>query len=198
MFASVSHEFRNPLNAIINSYQLINNRFDSFVDSDGPKDEDLSLMRKFIKMGTNSSLLLLSLIEDILDLSKMQAGTFKMNFTKFTLQNLLSEVLDIFEFQCENKRLKLILDVDEQLLKTMIESDRGRIKQILLNLLSNSIKFTFKGSITIKIKCVRVTRTKFIQFSVIDTGIGIKKEDHHKLFNLFGMISESNKLNPNG
>lgn len=155
-------------------------------------------MRKFIKMGTNSSLLLLSLIEDILDLSKMEAGTFNMNLTEFNLRDLIMEVLDIFEFQCEHKKLKLILDAEDALLDTQIHSDRGRIKQILLNLMSNSLKFTFQGSITIQLRRVKVRERTFVEFAVKDTGIGIKKEDQSKLFNLFGMITEKNNLNPNG
>lgn len=99
MFTSISHEFRTPLNAIINSYQFIKDKFEEFFGRDSPRVKESDSIRKFINMGHNSSYLLLSLIEDILDLSKMEAGTFKMNFSEFNLSELLTEVYEIFQFQ---------------------------------------------------------------------------------------------------
>ena len=152
-------------------------------------------------MGYNSSILLLSLIEDILDLSKIDSGNFAMHITDFDLKDLIDEVYDIFIFQCENKGLELKVEIDPYLNSIVISSDKGRIKQVLLNLISNSLKFTFEGIIFIKIKYVFKEGKNFIQFSVSDTGIGIKEKDKNKLFKLFGMIKtheNQNKLNPNG
>lgn len=100
-------------------------------------------------MGSNSSILLLSLIEDILDLSKMEGGTFKTNMEDFRVQDMLNEVYDIFYYQCELKKIKLELKIAPQIEDLYVRSDRGRIKQVLLNLLSNSFKFTFTGGIAI-------------------------------------------------
>ena len=94
-------------------------------------------------MGKDSSVLLMALIEDILDLSKMEAGTFSMLMSDFKVDQLVTEVADVFEIQCEHKKLALDVDVDQQLSGLTIKSDFGRLKQILLNLMSNALKFTF-------------------------------------------------------
>ena len=149
-------------------------------------------------MGSSSSVLLLSLIEDILDLSKMEAGTFSINITTFNSNDLMEEVYDIFYLQIAQKRLELILDVDPILAQAKIDSDRGRIKQVLLNLISNSLKFTFNGSITISAKVKDELIQPMLEFGVIDTGVGIKEEDQAQLFKLFGMAKSDRGLNPNG
>lgn len=156
-------------------------------------------MNRFIAMGLNSSIMLLSLIEDILDLSKMEGGTFTITKSFFRIDNLINEVKDIFVYQCRQKAIELNVDFDEELAGLEIYSDEGRIKQILLNLVSNSFKFTFQGSISINVKIVEMEDKEFVQFCVADTGIGIKREDQGKLFKLFGMVPQKQKnINPNG
>jgi two-component system sensor histidine kinase/response regulator len=155
-------------------------------------------IKKFVKIGSTSSILLMALIEDILDLSKLEAGTFSINKSSFNLVELMNEVYDIFDIQCKQKNLKLLLDIDERLVNMETCSDRGRIKQILLNLMSNSFKFTFSGSISLGVKLVSTAEGRELTFIVNDTGIGIKKEDQKKLFKLFGMVKNTNNLNPNG
>jgi len=149
-------------------------------------------------MGKDSSVLLMALIEDILDLSKMEAGTFSMLMSDFKVDQLVTEVADVFEIQCEHKKLALDVDVDQQLSGLTIQSDFGRLKQILLNLMSNAFKFTFRGSITIRVKKVTENDVPFVLFSVADTGIGIKEEDQNKLFSLFGRAAPEDGLNPHG
>ena len=156
-------------------------------------------------MGLNSSILLLSLIEDILNLSKIDAGTFSINVSTFSLTELVDEVYDIYHFQCLEKRLRLEVDIEPCLEQFHILSDRGRIKQVLLNLISNSFKFTFQGMIKLSISIIRVRSKEYINFIVEDTGIGIKDKDQDKLFKLFGMINNEeskenqySSLNPNG
>lgn len=100
-------------------------------------------------MGKTSSLLLASLIEDILDLSRMEAGTFKINYSQFAIAEVFEEVSDIFSFQCSQKKITFSIELCEELKKAKVLSDKGRVKQILLNLVSNSLKFTFKGGIKI-------------------------------------------------
>ena len=208
MFASVSHEFRTPLNAILNSYDFVDNSFNSLLndiltEEDSKRirsiiSEKNSTIHRFIKMGKNSSQLLMGLIEDILDLSRMDSGTFKTNFTNFLIPELLDEIYDIFELQCSQKKIGFNINTDNQLKENEVCTDRGRVKQILLNLISNSFKFTFHGSISISSKLITDLNKTFIEFSVKDTGIGIKEEDQNKLFSLFGMISSTSNLNPNG
>ena len=149
-------------------------------------------------MGKDSSILLMALIEDILDLSKMEAGTFSMLMSDFKVDQLITEVANVFEIQCEHKKLTLDVDVDQQLSGLTIQSDFGRLKQILLNLMSNAFKFTFRGSITIRVKRVIENDVPFVLFSVADTGIGIKEEDQNKLFALFSRAESGNGLNPHG
>lgn len=121
-----------------------------------------------------------------------------MNMSEFRVDELISEVYDIFHYQCKLKKLALINDSQECIKTLVAYSDKCRIKQILLNLLSNAFKFTFKGRITIGCKVSQINNGEYLVFTVSDTGIGIKKEDQSGLFRLFGMITNKNGLNPNG
>lgn len=80
----------------------------------------------------------------------------------------------------------------------MISSDKGRLKQILLNLIANALKFTFKGEIAIGAQLIVIKGIKYIEFCVKDTGIGIQKESQQNLFRLFGMVNDKNTINQNG
>lgn len=95
------------------------------------------------------------------------------------------------------KGLKLDLAISKKLQEVLIESDKLRIRQILLNLLSNSLKFTFKGSISVNAKLYKTHDDDFVEVKVKDTGIGIKEEDKPKLFKLFSQLSDQ-RINPNG
>ena len=107
MFTSASHELRTPLNSVINSYALILNNLDTIIDTLNQNvhnlnktkeiiDIEFSEIKRFIKIGKNSSTMLLLLIEDILDLAKMEAGTFKFNMTEFRISDITNEIHDIF------------------------------------------------------------------------------------------------------
>jgi len=202
MFASVSHEFRTPLNAIMHSYSFIDDQLQSIkkgdFKSENEQDKTFARINKFLKMGKNSSILLLSLVEDILSLSKMEAGTFNTSMTQFSIEELVSEVSDVFEMQCHHKNIRLVIDIDDSLTGMRAISDHGRIKQILLNLLSNALKFTFKGSISVTVSKQVVEGELWVFFIVADTGIGIRKEDHHHLFSLFGKLPDADQINSNG
>jgi len=149
-------------------------------------------------MGKNSSILLLALIEDILDLSKMEAGTFRIHNTEFSIPQLVDQIDDIFDIQCQQKKIKLILNIEPCFQNERVFSDESRIKQVLLNLMSNAVKFTFVGSITVSISSELRGGKEALVFAIKDTGIGVKDDDKPKLFSLFGMISEVKGLNPNG
>ena len=149
-------------------------------------------------MGKNSSILLLALIEDILDLSKMEAGTFSIHNTEFSIPQLMDQISDIFGIQCQQKKIKLIFDIEPCFQNERVFSDENRIKQVLLNIMSNAVKFTFMGSITVSISLELRRQLKKLVFTIKDTGLGIKEEDKPKLFSLFGMVSEVKGLNPNG
>ena len=108
-----------------------------------------SKIRKFINIGNSSSILLYSLIEDILDLSKIEAGTFFINISSFSVVDLIDEIMQVFQFQWIQKKIELHAKIDPRIKNIKIDSDRWRIKQVLLNLMSNAIKFTFEGGILI-------------------------------------------------
>ena len=210
MFASASHEFRTPLNAILNSFKFVEGMWRDVQDelhalaafksrtAEMAVSDKFKMMERFIGMGTNSSILMLSLVEDILDLSKLESDTFTVNKSVFKVDNLISEVQEVFQHQWDQKRIALEIGVGADLRDMLIVSDRGRLKQVLLNLMSNSYKFTFRGKISLKAKIVPHRDKQYIEFWIKDTGIGIKDEDQPKLFALFGMISESKSINPNG
>ena len=113
MFASISHEFRTPLNAILNSYDFVYSSFTALFEEICTETnkkilqsiilEKKPAINRFIQMGKNSSQLLMGLIEDILDLSKMDSGTFKTNLSNFSVPELLNEIYDIFDMQCNQK-----------------------------------------------------------------------------------------------
>ena len=158
MFTSVSHELRTPLNGVINFYALIEQRFEAMLKGNDKNEhlkltevnESFKFIKKYIKLGLCSSKQLLYRIEDILDLSKFESGIFTFNTTEFEVCDLFKEVLNIFECQCDLKQIKLTTSIDPRLDSMHLLSDSGRIRQVLLNLASNSFKFTSpKGSISI-------------------------------------------------
>ena len=138
MLANVSHEFRTPLNAISMSLILLKDQLEE-------KDS------KFLKIATSSWDILASLVEDILDHAKIESGVFEVNDVKFELNQLLDEVQSIFELQWNRKEIGLLVNLDPQLDKLLIWSDKQRLKQVILNLCSNALKFTDTGCIRINL-----------------------------------------------
>jgi PAS domain S-box-containing protein len=171
--ASMSHELRTPLNSIIGFTGII---------LQGMSGEINVEQRKQLTLVKNSANHLLSLINDVIDISKIEAGKVEIIIEKFDLSLLSQEIKDIFTIAADKKGLELSLEVPPTLL---IESDKRRIKQILVNFISNAIKFTDRGEIKIKI----VKKDKMVEILVRDTGIGIRKEDMDKLFKTFSQIN---------
>ncbi|CAI2383010.1 unnamed protein product [Moneuplotes crassus] len=210
MFASASHEFRTPLNAIIHSYNFIKESFqelvkilDSNMNENLAQNSDIQFHKenisKFLRTGSTSSVLLLSLVQDILNLTRIENGNITTKFDYFRVPELLSDVHSLFSVQCENKRVDLIIECEDALKLCEVSTDSNRIKQILVNLVSNSVKFTFRGSIIMKAALKKTLEgDDIVEFRVCDTGTGIKEEDQECLFKLFGVIGENEDLNPNG
>ena len=198
MFASVSHELRTPLNAFVNSQQLIGftladlkKRLEKLPEASTKVESLYPKFEKFLKVGEVSSKLLMVLVEDILDFVKFSSNTFALNIEWFWLKDLLTEIYFIFSFQCEEKHLQFNIEWDDFLKQMMFRSDVRRIKQVLINLISNSYKFTEVGGIKVWVKMVNKRNRSFLQFSVVDTGIGINEQDIPKLFKLFSMIQKN-------
>ena len=170
-FASMSHEIRTPMNAIIGMSQILMD------------DNDLSKRQtQAIVTINNSSKILLEIINDILDFSKIEAGKLSLESTPFELEVILNYLADMTGLQIQEKGLELVFDIDHNVEKKFY-GDPLRVSQILLNLISNSIKFTETGTITLCIKTLNSTQeSSFIQFEVKDTGIGIEKDKIPTLF----------------
>lgn len=171
--ATMSHELRTPLNSIIGFTGII---LKGYV---GPLNDEQA---KQLGMVRNSANHLLSLINDILDISKIEAGQLTVSFDSFSLCSLLDQVAQSSRPALQTKGLKLSVNISENV--DMVVSDRRRVEQVLLNLISNAIKFTDTGEI--RVDCT--SADGFVQICVIDSGIGIKEEDTDKLFKAFQQV----------
>ncbi len=169
--ANMSHEIRTPLNAIIGFSSLLN------VDSLSPEDRD-----EYFRIINSHGYQLLHIIENILDLSKIEAGQVESNIESFSVHELIVELVDYFNTGIDRNQVSITIPSIEANSELVLHTDRGRFKQILSNLLSNSVKFTQKG--TIEIGCTRET-PDHITFYVKDTGIGFEKKDLPHIFNRF-------------
>lgn len=176
--AHMSHELRTPLNAIIGFSEILEDQ------TFGPMNER---QERYIQNILKSSRHLLTLINDILDLTKVEAGKMELIATQFLLQDCLRQVMDVLDPLARNKGIEVISDLPEDL--PILEADEGRMRQILFNLLSNAIKFTSEGgSVTTK---VEMMPNDIVQISVRDTGIGIKKEHQDLIFSEFRQVDET-------
>ncbi len=174
--ANMSHELRTPLNVIIGFSEMM------LKGIAGPLTEK---QEEYLKDIHESGEHLLELINDILDLSKVEAGRLELEYEKINIRNIIEESLVFIREKCIKHRIAINIDLDNSVLE--MEADRTRLKQVLVNLLTNAAKFTPDGgSITIR---TRKEEDNYIEFTVEDTGIGIKKEDIPKLFQPFQQLN---------
>jgi PAS domain S-box-containing protein len=166
--ASTSHELRTPLNSIIGFTSIL---------LEGWSGELTPEQREHIRIVNTSGKHLLSLINDVIDISKIEAGKLEIHVSMFNLKEVIDEVVSTLEQELNGKGLLVKIDVIDIELNT----DRRRLLQCLINLFSNAVKFTEKGEIKIMAKSI----DNEIEISIKDTGIGIKKEDILKLFTAF-------------
>lgn len=166
IMATVSHELRTPLNCIISMLDGLRQNIDE------------ELANKYLVPATNSSKLLLCMINDILDFGQICAGMHRHYYDMFSLREVLLDTLTLFEVPAKSRGLELKFEWDSKI-PHLIYSDPSRICQIVTNLLNNAIKFTYKGSITLK---TVYKGAQMVRIMVIDTGIGIKSEDVKKIF----------------
>lgn len=170
--ANMSHELRTPLNSTLILSKLL---------KDNPKgnlnDEQVMYADTIYSAGND----LLSLINDILDLSKVEAGKLDIFIEKFSVEQMVNAIAQTFKPIFDDKKVAFITKIDPEA-KILIHSDRLRLEQILKNLISNAAKFTLKGSVTLE---VSLKNESEIAFSVIDTGIGIPNEQLEIIFEAF-------------
>ena len=173
--ANMSHEIRTPMNAIIGFSELLNEQLE---------DARLKTYTRTIKSAGNT---LLNLINDILDLSKIESGKFNINPVPVDPHRLLQEIGDIFKLKFQEKGLEFILDDDSGIPDSVLLDD-VRVRQILINLIGNAIKFTPEGSVTLRARLVcedELLSSLDLTLSVVDTGIGIKADQLERIFNSF-------------
>jgi signal transduction histidine kinase len=154
--------------------------------------EDLQKCHKYIKYSMKASNGLLMLVNDLLDFSQFINGKLRMTFEEINILSTVKDVAKIIKFQAKRKGLEFIIDCKFGKEMTM-KTDSNRLKQILFNLLGNSLKFTQKGYIKLLLQINKNSKEEMISFSVEDTGIGIKPKNISRLFNMFGKLEQKDK-----
>ncbi|SHG74630.1 response regulator [Pedobacter caeni] len=181
--ANMSHELRTPLNSILLLSKLMSDN----------KDLDAEYI-EYAEVIQSSGQGLLALIDEILDLSKIEAGKMKLEFAEVTMGEVSTDMRSLFAPVAENKKLQLIVEVEENL--PNIHTDKMRLEQVLKNLLSNAIKFTGKGKVSLTIR--KDDTNKFVLFKVTDTGIGIPADKQGLIFEAFQQADGSTRRNFGG
>ena len=178
-FSSMSHEIRTPINTIVGLNEMILRE-----DISDEIAEDARNIESASKM-------LLQLINDILDMSKLEAGEMKIIPSEYSLSELLSELVGMFWLRTKEKNLEFLVNVDPAIPVGLIGDD-VRLRQILINILNNAVKYTKEGSITLTVQSERIDAAHVkLVFSVSDTGKGIKKENLPHLFSAFARVDEA-------
>lgn len=177
--ANMSHEIRTPLNAIIGMVRELS------------RNNDDSMQNTYLHNAETAANHLLSIINNILDISKIEAGEFQLENRHFSLRNIINDTITIVSVNAKEKALDLEINIDDSLATAFIGDD-SRIRQILINLIGNSIKFTEKGKITLHCTGENQPGLKqLIKLSILDTGIGINEKYLENLFTKFSQEDKS-------
>ena len=183
--AHMSHEIRTPINAVLGMDTMI------------LRETDDMTVKEYALDIQNAGQNLLSLINDILDFSKIESGKLEIINVEYDFSSLIHDISNMIKAKAEGKNLSLHIYVDENL-PSKLFGDDVRIRQILVNLLNNGVKYTQQGSVSLSVKGRVEGRKVVLDFAVEDTGIGIKQEDIHNLFEEFERIEEKRNRNIEG
>ncbi|HEY9834162.1 MAG TPA: PAS domain S-box protein [Stenomitos sp.] len=183
--ASMSHELRTPLNVMLGFTQVMN------------RDSSLTLeQRESLQIISRSGHHLLALINDVLDLSKIEAGRLTLDESSFDLLHLLRSLRDMFNQKAESRGLQLYLEIASDV-PQYVNSDPNKLRQVLINLLSNAIKFTHKGSVSLNVNRNNYQEMTGLMFAVSDTGVGIAPNEMNHIFDAF-VQAQAGKVAPEG
>jgi len=184
--ARMSHEIRTPINAVLGMNEMI------------LEESTEEVVQNYAHDVKDSSLLLLNIVNDLLDSSKIESGKMELVEDKYEIGSLLNDLYNMSRIKAKEKQLDLQFEIDAQMPRGYIGDDK-RIKQVVLNLLTNAVKYTRKGSVVMTVKCKEITDdTATIYFAVKDSGIGIKPEDMEKLSGEFQRLDPVRNKNIEG
>eukprot|EP00347_Sterkiella_histriomuscorum_P008792 403343733 len=183
-FAQAAHEFRNPLNAIINSIDLLKD----FIHE--------ATAQKYYSVAKNCSNLMGFLINDILDSCQIESQKLLLNIEKTSIKQVFEECLNILKFKADQKGLNFSFEITESF-PAQISIDQNRLRQILINLLSNAIKYTNKGFVKFTAKINNIQKQNF-KIIIEDSGVGIEKSEINCLFTEFNKILRKREMNKEG
>lgn len=178
LFANMNHEIRTPINAIIGLNEMILRS--------NPTDE----VKEYARDINVASKLLLSQVNDILDLSQMEMGRMKLISVDYKTSELFAELVELVRFQMEKKGLEFLVDIDPKL-PSVLNGDEKKVKQVLLNILDNARKYTERGSVVFTVRAEEKQGDYVVlEMKIADTGIGIKKEDLNYIYESFNRFDE--------
>lgn len=185
-FASMSHEIRTPINTIIGLNEVI------------LRESGEAKTKEYARNIQNASRMLLSLVNDILDLSQMEMKKMEIVPMEYQTTKLFRDLIDMIQTRMKEKRLEFVVDIDENL-PSVLRGDVKRVNQVLLNILTNAAKYTDVGSVTLSVQGELLSEDEIsLKISVADTGIGIRKEDLQHIYDSFRRVDAKKNLKVEG
>lgn len=187
--ANMSHEIRTPINGIIGMNTLVLEELD---------EGNMENIAEYAKNVSSASQMLLSIINDILDISKIESGKMELVPVEYEVFSVLNDCYNMALTRAESKGLELKIDIDSKV-PSILYGDEVRIRQVINNFLSNAVKYTHMGEVTLRVKeDSRQQEMVYLDFEIEDTGIGIRDEDKEKLFQNFTRLDEKKNRNIEG